>query len=148
MGGPTSAMGRYQQGLRAAVAAEVKAYGFTLLIWTTATLKEHFSGTPDVAQTIAYLGGALLGMAVVIVVAFGGVHALWRRRGTEQAAFGAIHLVSVALGVAAGAGVGTHVAGPLGWGLASLVGVLVYQALLALEVSLSMRSDDVPNSSD
>lgn len=144
----TSAVGRYQKGLRAAVAAEVKAYGFTLLIWTTATLKEHFSGTPGVGQTLAYLVGALLAMGVVIVAAFGGLHALWQRRGVEQSAFGAIHLVSVAVGVAAGVWAGTHVGGLLGWGLASLVGVLVYQLLLALEVTLSMRSGADADASD
>jgi len=41
-----SAVGSYRRALRAAVAAGAKAYGFTLVIWTTAALATAERGLP------------------------------------------------------------------------------------------------------
>ena len=57
----------YRLALRAAVASGEKAYGFTLVIWTTGAVVVSQHGIPRAGEAFAYLGGALAGTAIIIV---------------------------------------------------------------------------------
>ena len=62
----------YRDRLRTTVGASAAPYGYTLATWTTgaALIKAH--GVPNVVETFAFMVGAVLGFALVVVVAFGG----------------------------------------------------------------------------
>lgn len=136
-------MSRYRRGLRAAVAGGARAYGFTLVIWTTGALAIQECGRPGVAAAFAFLAGALLGMAAIVFVSFGGPRATWEDRGIVSRAYGAVHLGSVAAAVAAGWLLTALLHGPLAFLAASLVAVVVYNLLLGLELALSSVGDGV-----
>jgi hypothetical protein len=136
-----SAWRGYRRALRAVALGEGRAYGFALVVWTVGAILGHQHGAPGVGEALAFLGGALAGVAVTIAVAFADaptVHA-----GTRQlrVGVGLLHLVSVTAGVAVGAAIGAAVPGRSSFFPASLGAVLVYQLALAIEVALTSRRD-------
>lgn len=138
-----SALRSYRRALRAAVGAGAKAYGFTLVIWTTGALTVTEHGLPRSVDALAFLGGALLAEALTIVVCFGGLRSTWGDVGLTRRAYGAIHLGAVALAVVAGWLVAATVHGTLGFFGAALTAVVIYNFLLALEVALSIADVDM-----
>lgn len=133
----------YRSALRAVIASESRAYGFTLIVWGTGALAIHRHGLPDSTGTVAYLGGLLGGIVLVALMAFGDPHATWRPSAeSRRYAGGMIHLASVSGAVAAG------------WLSAALVvptwpaflsagasASIVYQLVLAVEVIPSLTQD-------
>ena len=94
----------YRTALRTAISSESKAYGFTLVVWGTAALATSEQGPPGRADTVAYLGGLLGGMALVILLALGGPTGTWSASHLPRYAAGAIHALSVGAAAAAGWG--------------------------------------------
>jgi hypothetical protein len=138
----TPLKGRYRTALRAAISAESKAYGFTLVIWGTGALAIGLRGTPRAGDAIAYVGGALTSMALVVLLSFGGPTATWTSTELRRLAWGAIHVASV------GAALGS------GWAVADIVttkwiaffgagaaAALVYQLALAFEVAVTSEQE-------
>jgi hypothetical protein len=95
-------LGRYRAALRWTTGAEAKAYGFTLLIWSTGTFLFYYHGFARPHEVILFVAGAFTGMAATVLIAFGGVRATWQK-GEEprRYAYGAVHLLSVTLGILA-----------------------------------------------
>jgi hypothetical protein len=135
---------RYRASLRDALAAEAKAYGFTLVTWGTGAMTTAVRGTPDAPQALAYVGGAFAAMALVILVTFAGTgERMTGEPPGRRLAWGAVHLVSVAAGLAAGWGAAELVVPRWGAFLcAGAAATLAYQLVLGLEVALSARGDD------
>lgn len=138
-------LGRYRRALQQAISSESKAYGFTLVVWGTAAMVTSERGLPGRMGTVAYLGGLLVGMAVVVLLVLGGPTSRWRTpsQHPRRLAAGAIHAASVAAAVAAG------------WGCAALFDLkwlayltagaaasVVYQFVLGLEVAATIAGDD------
>ena len=61
------------------------------MIWTTAALVVSQHGIARAGEAFAYLGGALAGMADMILACFGGWRATWSDVGLVRRAYGAIH---------------------------------------------------------
>ena len=135
----------YRLALRAAVASGAKAYGFTLVIWTTAALVVSQHGIPRAGEAFAYLGGALAGMAAIIVACFGGWRATWSDVGLVRRAYGAIHVGSVLAAVLVGWLASAVLSGALAFSVASFGAVVTYNLLLALEVALSIADVEDPS---
>jgi len=136
---------RYREALRHCIASESKAYGFTLVIWTSAALVMADRGLPGRLGALAYLGGALAAMSIVVLISFGGPEATWENRPMPRFAFGAVHVGSVVLAVLAAWLVGSLV--PVhGWSfLASgFTAAMAYQLLLGAEVAFSIAGKPVP----
>jgi hypothetical protein len=128
--------------LRGAIMEESKAYGFALVIWGTGSMAAAQRGKPGRAEAAAYIGGALVGMALLIAVSFGGAPATWRPPPRRRYATGAIHLVSVSTSVAAGWGVATAVSPVwLAFALAGGAATILYQLLLAVEVVVTTKAE-------
>jgi hypothetical protein len=134
----------YRLALRAAVAGGSKAYGFTLVIWTTAALTVSRHGIPGDGEAFAFLGGALAGMATIVIVSFGGWRARWSDVGLVRRAYGAIHLVSVIAAVLIGWLASTLLSGAPAFAVSSFAAVVVYNLLLALEVAVSIADVEEP----
>lgn len=137
----------YRTALRAAISGETKAYGFTLVIWGTAAISEAERGSPGIAGVIAFVAGALCGMAMAILISFGHPGATWKPQHLRRHVFGAIHLVSVAVALVTGwcaaAAVGDKV---LGYLAAGALAVIVYQLVLGFEVAVSAAGSNGENS--
>lgn len=134
--------GRYRLALRAAIASESKAYGFTLVIWSDGALAIAQHGTPDPLSCFAYLGGALLAMALVVLATFGGPSGKWEAKPLPRYAFGAAHLGSVLIAVLASWGVASAIRpAPPAFACAGFTGALAFQLLLGAEVALSVAGE-------
>lgn len=116
----------------------MKGYGFTLIIWTTGALAFAEHGLPRAEDALAFLGGALVGMALIVTLSFGGLRSTWADIGLVQRAYGAIHVVSVVAAVLAGWLVAALLPGLVAFLGASLVAVVVYNLVFAVEVALSV----------
>jgi hypothetical protein len=125
------------------IAAESKAYGFALVLWGTGAVVESSRGRPTLSGAIAYVGGALVAMALVVLATFGGPLGTWQARSYRRYAAGAVHLVSTAAAIGSGAGVAAAIGtGSLAFLGAGFTAVLVYQLLLGGEVMTSIADDD------
>ncbi len=134
---------RYRTALRAAVSSESKAYGFTLVIWGTGALAMSARGTPGTCGAVSYIGGALVAMAAVVMASFGGPMATWTSTELRRLAWGAVHLGSVAVAMAAGWGAAEAISLKwLAYFTAGLAAALLYQLVLALEVAFSQQEAD------
>jgi hypothetical protein len=132
---------RYRTSLRSALASEAKAYGFTLVIWGTASLATAARGTPKSGEVLGYVVGAFAAMGLVILATYAGTgEEMSGDPPQRRLAWGAIHLVSVAAGLAAGWGA-AELIDPrwLAFLAAGGVATLVFQLVLGLEVALSAR---------
>ncbi|HWD09554.1 MAG TPA: hypothetical protein VHA57_10710 [Actinomycetota bacterium] len=134
--------GRYRTALRAALAGEVKAYGFALVMWSGGTLTSAAKGTVKPIDAVAYVCGALAAMVVVILATFGGPGATWETRPMPRYAFGALHIGSVliAMLVAWAAGQFARPAA-IAFLAAGFAGILTYQLLLGAEIAFSIAED-------
>jgi len=122
------------------MAGQSRAYGFTLVIWSTALLAIDQNGLPGTLDIVLYVLGALTALTVVIVVAFGP----WRFRyapGNEprRHPLGMLHLPSIVLGVTAGWVVTHRLAGHDAFYVAPLAAVLLFELVLALEIMTTTR---------
>lgn len=61
------------QRLARNLVSESKAYGYTLTIWGSGEILVEHYGLPNLARIALYVGGALIAMAVLALVAFGGL---------------------------------------------------------------------------
>lgn len=131
---------RYRIALRNSVAAEARAFGFSLVVLATAYLTITYHGLPDAFGALCYVGGVLAGQTFSAAVAFGSMRETWRSgEGVEYRAPGAVHLLSPICGVLAGWGVawaiGSHL---LAFAAAGCAAVIVYQFVLAVELAAAM----------
>jgi hypothetical protein len=60
----------WRQQLARNLSAEAEAYGYTLSVWGGGAILIHRYSMPNVDQVYAYVGGALLGFAVLALLAF------------------------------------------------------------------------------
>jgi hypothetical protein len=136
-------MNRYRRALAAALRAEAKAYGFTLVVWGAAALCAAERDFPSAYGAVAYVGGALGAMALIMVVAFGLPPEPARGAQQQYFGFGGIHVlaVPVALGIAWALSA-TITSQWLAFLVVGFVSSLAYQLLLGCEVWLSESSQE------
>jgi hypothetical protein len=67
-----SAPGRYGSELRNVVGSSAGAYGYTLTVWSTASVLTYAYGLPSPPEVFSFFHGAVAGFAVVGTLAFGG----------------------------------------------------------------------------
>ena len=127
-------MNGFQQALGRAVASKAEMYGFPLIVWSSGGLQVHRFGMPGMLGVLAFAGGALVGMAVVVGITCRGFSRPLPQRDASIRAFGAIHVVSVLGSVLAGWAGAMVAHGSWAFFLASLVTVFVFEMLLSLEL--------------
>ena len=127
-------MNGFQQALGRAVASKAEMYGFPLIVWSSGGLQVHRFGMPGILGVLAFAGGALVSMALVVAITCRGLTCPLPQRESSVRAFGAIHVISVFGSVIAGWAVAMVAQGTVAFFLASLVTVFVFEMLLALEL--------------
>jgi hypothetical protein len=83
------------QRLARNLVAESKAYGYTLTIWGGGAILIAHYGVPDIIRVALYVGGALVAMAALAFVAFGGLLTEQRRpEGDRRLAASMVHVAA------------------------------------------------------
>ncbi len=126
-------MTSFRRSLRMAVGAEGRAYGFTLTIWGTGALGLHELGPPVPSEAFSYIGGAIVGMSLVLFLAFGDIRKRFDPTEPPTRAFGVVHIISVLCALFAGWFCLRTFDGPVAWFAGSLAAVFIHQLFLALE---------------
>ena len=94
-------MGRYRSDLRNAIGSSASAYGYTLTVWSTGMVLSHAYGPPSPPLVFSFILGAVLGFAVVGVLAFGGVTVEFGSEGNRLQLWGSFRFLSVGSAVGA-----------------------------------------------
>ena len=90
-----SAPGRYRSDLRNVVGSSASAYGYTLTVWSTASVLTHAYRLPSPPEVFSFFLGAVAGFAVVGTLAFGGLTAEFGGEGRRVRLWGSFRFVSV-----------------------------------------------------
>jgi hypothetical protein len=128
-----SALGRYRSDLRNVVGSSASAYGYTLTVWSTASVLTHAYGLPSPPQVFSFFLGAVLGFAIVGTLAFGGVTAEFGGEGRRVRLWGSFRFASVALAVGTAWLLSTHVSSMPGWPSGSFVATMCYFGVVGAE---------------
>jgi hypothetical protein len=137
-------MRRYRDGLATTLAGAAIPYGYALVVWATGSLVLERHGSPDVWNIVGFAAGAAVGYAILRVPARHGE--VFRAAGIARRGMirgGAIHAVSIGVGIAAAAGL-AHLSSAAAWPLAPLVSTALYLAGTSLNEA---REIDAGNAS-
>jgi hypothetical protein len=94
--------GHYWQRLRTTLGSSAAPYGYTLATWTSGAVLIHDRGFPNALAALSFMLRAVLGFAVVGVLAFGGLTRHFDSEyGEAPLVWGSFHFLSVALAIGA-----------------------------------------------
>lgn len=108
------------------VAASAAPYGYTISIWSSGAVLMRIHGIPQIAEVFAFMGGALIGFALMSVLAQGGLSRLeFLDHPPDRVLAGAMN------GLAVGAAVGAvaliaELDGLVAWPLGSFAATTIY----------------------
>lgn len=138
MGGAPPLGVRYRHGLRKAVGTSAGPYGYTLTIWTSGAVATHARGVPTAWQALLFLLGAVIGFGLTAAIAYGRPTEIFasRQHGFVRL-WGAFHLLSVGLAIAAVAVIVELVDSSVVWLLVGLVATTTYLMAIAGQFTLA-----------
>jgi hypothetical protein len=129
---------RYVGFLAYAISGEARAYGFTLVIWSTGATCIARHGLPGEWEIILFVLGALTAFGVNLLVAFPDHSATYHRsQEPSRWAWGQFHVASILLGIGGGWLGAAFVGGSLAYFTASLGAVLAFELVLSVEIMLT-----------
>jgi hypothetical protein len=82
-------LNHYRKNLRAVVGSSAGPYGYTLATWTTGAVLTNVRGIPDTLAALTFMARAVLGLAFVGVLAFGGLTKRFDRERAQTLLWGA-----------------------------------------------------------
>ena len=133
-------MSHYRDALKLVLSAEAKAYGVTLTLWGCGALCIAVTGTPKVRDVFLFAGGVILAQIAGAAASFHGIRDTFDAEQPTQTLWGAVHVVSPLAGLGTAWGVVKLVHSEIVWLVAPLLGLTVFQLLLALETRLASVS--------
>lgn len=131
----------YRKNLRIAVGSSAGPYGYTLATWTTGAVLTNARGIPDALAALTFMGGAVLGFAVVGTLAFGGVTKHFDRERGQALLWGSFHFFSVGLAIGVSALVAHYVESSIAWPLAAFLSTIAYLLVLGAESTAAYMWD-------
>src|SRR5215218_7262304 len=90
-------LGHYRKNLRAVVGSAAAPYGYTLSIWAAGAAIVRVHGSPRRRAGLTFVGGAVLGLAFVAALAYGGIPGQLDQERGHALLWGSLHLVAVGL---------------------------------------------------
>jgi hypothetical protein len=134
-------LNHYRKNLRTAVGSSAGPYGYTLATWTTGAVLTNARGIPDALAALTFMGGAVLGFAVVGALAFGGVTKHFDREQSQALLWGSFHFFSVGFAIGVAALVAHYVQSSVAWPLAAFLSTIVYLLVLGAESTAAYMWD-------
>ena len=130
-----SVLVRYRSDLRNVVGSSASAYGYTLTVWSTGMVLSHAYGPPSPPLVFSFFLGAVLGFAVVGILAFGGVSVEFGAESSRIQLWGSFRFLSVGLAVGAAWFTSAHAPSMPGWPLGAFVATASYLVVVGAENS-------------
>ena len=117
----------YRDRLRTTVGSSAAPYGYTLAVWTSGAVLTNARGVPDALAALTFMVGAVVGFALVGVIAFGGVTRHFDRdHGEAPLIWGSFHFFSVGLAIGLASLVAYYVDGFIAWPLGGFLSTTAY----------------------
>ena len=132
---------QFRFALQSVAAKEAKAYGFTIVVWTTGVFLIIERGKPTAPAVFLFAAGILGAQIVNVLLAFGKPTRRWTSPSPTEYVWTAMHISPVAVGVVLAWVVARELDGMWAYGFAPACSVFVYQLLLAAE-SFFLSAED------
>lgn len=123
----------YGRNLRTVVGASDAPYGYTVTTWTSGALLIHAQGLPDILQVMLFIIGAVVGYALVSVIAFGGLGSRLKEQPRNSALWGNLHFFSIGFAIGASCLSSHLIQDILAWPTTGFLATVVYLLVLGLE---------------
>ena len=130
-------LGHYRKNLRAVVGSAAAPYGYTLTIWATGAALVSVHGIPTALSAITFVGGAVLGFALVGALAYGGVPGQTELERGHPLVWGSLHFFSVGISLGAVALVAHVLEGFIVWPLGGFLVTSIYLLAVGAESATS-----------
>jgi hypothetical protein len=121
------------------VAASAAPYGYTLTVWTSGAVIAHRRGIPGGAGALLFMAGAVLGFALVGLLAYGSAGPMRPAEAGPFSLWQALHLVAVGAAIGAAELVARTVEAEAAWLLGGLVATVLYFAGVGAQRTLGGR---------
>ncbi len=125
----------YRGALKQTVVSSAFPYGYTLTIWTSGAVLSHARGLPTTADAFLFMGGALIGFALVALIAFGGLYSQNVRPPAVFSLWEAFHLFSIGLAIGLAAIVAHLVHNMAAWPLDGFLATVLYLTMTAIQIA-------------
>ena len=138
-GDSQAAMSQIQLAFSTIVSASAPPYGYTVSVWTSGAILMHFRSSPNVGDVFLFAAGALLGFALLGLVAHGTLRAAPPLGpGLDWVRAGALHwfAVGAALGVVT---LVAEIPSWIAWPLGSFAATTLYIAVAGLQLAFVTR---------
>jgi len=133
--------GHYRQRLRTTLGSSAAPYGYALATWTSGAVLIHDRGFPNALAALSFMLGAVLGFAVVGVLAFGSLTRHFDSEyGEAPLVWGSFHFLSVALAIGAAVLVTSMVESyTLAWPLGGFLYTSAYLLTAGAEATIAYK---------
>lgn len=135
---------RYMDHLRSTVVATASPYGYTLTIWTSGAVLMHARGLPSTLDAVLYMVGAVVGYAVIGLIAFRGLTARSPSRLRVFSLWDAAHFLSIGTAIGAAALVAHLLQNRAAWPVDGALATAIYLVGTALQLTLTPVREPSP----
>lgn len=126
----------YRERIRNVLIGETRAYGFTLLVWSTATMLVVRFGMPGMADIFLFITGALTGIFALIIFAFGNpFKRISPKLKFSRYTISFVHLASILAGLGAAYVISMYAGRDGAYFAVAFFAVLIYNLVLGLELT-------------
>lgn len=89
--------------LKATLAGESRAYGFTIAFWGSGAMLIKEAGLPTLLEALSYGGGAVLGFAALTTLVYGNALRIAEYKENDIVVLGMVHYLAALIPIAAAA---------------------------------------------
>jgi hypothetical protein len=127
--------------MQSVAAKEAKAYGFTIVVWTTGAFLLIERGAPTAGAVFLFMASVLAAQIVNVLIAFGSPARKWTSPSPVEYVWTTMHIGPTVLGVVVAWAVARGLDGMWAYAFTPAAAVLVYELLLGVE-SLVLAAGD------
>ncbi len=130
-------LNHYRKNLRAVVGSAAAPYGYTLSVWAAGAALVSVHGIPNTLSAITFVGGAVLGFALVGALAYGGVPGHSDLERGHPLVWGSLHFFSVGISLGVVTLVAYFIKGFIVWPLGGFLVTSIYLLVVGAESTTS-----------
>jgi hypothetical protein len=115
----------------------IAPYGYTLTVWTSGAVLTHARGVPTTEAALFFMIGAVLGFALVALLAFGSLHQRVTGEATQPRVWVGLHVLPISLSIGAATLVAHLLESIAAWPLGGFAATVIYLAMLSGQLALA-----------
>ncbi len=127
--------------LAAVLRGSAVPYGYTLTVLASHSMLANQHGGPDVAEILVFVVGAMLGFAMLGLIAQARPRRALRTGQEDMIHAGMFHVFAIGAAFGASALIAL-IPGLLAWGLGAFAATVLYLSITSIEITVAQRVDE------